>query len=165
MNFQYNDGGREYCNLPISQHDCVARALTIAAGCASYQTIYARLLEIAPQMEAEGVNIHDASFISLMHEYGFTRVDGLTAMQDIPHGRVIACTTGHYTAIINGTIQDVRNEAGKAVSHYWVFGQRFDLWRNGVKLNRSSLNPAQALRMRAIFLTNYGQGVHLKKAE
>lgn len=163
MKFQQNDGGRSRYTNVTSKHDCVVRAVAIAANI-SYFEAYAKLRAISPALESEGVNIHDRAFMAYMASLGFVRVEGVTAMQDIPEGRVIACTSGHYTAIINGTIQDVRNEAHKAVSHYWVQGNTFNLYRAGKKLNANPLNGTQALTMRRLFTLNYGTGVHLKTA-
>jgi hypothetical protein len=163
MKFQHNDGGRSQFTNVQSNHDCVVRAVAIAAGL-SYWQVYQDLKVIAPALAAEGVNIHDEQFTAYLANLGFVRVEGITTMQAIPEGCVIACTTGHYTAIINGVIQDTRNEAHKAVSHYWVRGAMFDVVRAGRKLNSNPLNAAQALNMRRLFNLNYGGGAQLKTA-
>jgi len=161
MKFQFNDGGRnQYTSVP-GKHDCVIRAIAIAANL-NYWQAYQDIQAIAPNIESEGVNIHDLNLISYLQSLGFVRVDGITAMQAIPEGRVIACTTGHYTAIVNGVIQDVRNEAHKAVSHYWVRGKTFDVYKNGKKLNGNPLNGDQAVNMHRLYALNYDPNVQLK---
>lgn len=161
MKFQFNDGGRSQLTNVPSKHDCVVRAVAIAASLPYWQ-VYQDILVFAHNLESEGVNIHDVNFTSYLQSLGFVRVDGVTAMQAIPEGRVIACTTGHYTAIVNGTIQDVRNEAHKAVSHYWIQGKIFDVYKDNKKLNTNPLNGSQAVNMRRLYILNYGPGVHLK---
>lgn len=163
MKFEYNDGGRsQYTNVK-SKHDCVVRAVAIAANI-SYFEAYAKIRRIAPAIETEGVNIHDANFTAYLLSLGFVRVDGATTMQAIPEGRVIACTSGHYTAIINGVMQDTINECHKAVSHYWVKGDQFNVWKGDRKLNAAPLLAGQALTMRRLYNLSYGGGAELKTA-
>lgn len=150
-----SDGGRSRYTAIPSRHDCVVRAVALAANL-DYQGVYTRLRSIAPALETEGINIHGAAFIHYMRHLGFIRVEGVTTMQDIPKGRVIACTGGHYTAILDGVIYDTRNESDRPVTHYWVQGRLFDLYRAGKKLNSSPLNAAAALNMRRLYTLNYG---------
>jgi len=161
MQFKYNDGGRSrYTNIP-SKHDCAVRAVAIATG-EDYQTIYAELRIMFPSLESEGVNVGSLAFTDYMKQKGFVYVSGHTDMSVIPHGNVIASTMGHLTAIIDGVINDVRDESGKIVPYYWVRGKVFDIFRAGKKVNSAPLNGSQAYTMHRLLSINHGQTVHLK---
>lgn len=163
MKIQYNDGGRSEVTAIHSKHDCVVRAVAIAASIA-YPVAYNLLYDMFPAIGKEGVNVYDPAFLDFMRGLGFIYVAGNCAMQDIPEGRVIACTTGHYTAIIDGVIQDVRDESHKAVSHYWVRGTSFRLIRGGNIVGSGPMNAEQALTMRRQLMRYNAKPVHLKSA-
>lgn len=161
MNYEYNDGGKAYYNVTHDTQDCVVRALSITLQ-GNYLSIREKLLPSFPSMDTLGINIHHDSIVSLFRLNNLICVEGRTTMDAIPHGRVIAHTDGHVTAIINGVIQDVRNESNKVVSRYWVLGTWFDVYLGTKKLNLNPMGAKDALRMRQIYLTNYGNNVHLK---
>lgn len=159
LGFQLNDGGRPQ-GTPVF-NDCVVRAVAIAARL-PYDVVY-NTLEGFGLLTGTGVNVGSRVFKDWLTHLGFVRISSITEMRFIPHGRVIAFTPGHYTAIIDGVINDVRDESNDIVMHYWVYGTRFvAVNRDGVQLSSGSLNAQQAQNMVSKYTDMYRKTAFIK---
>jgi hypothetical protein len=144
LDFNYNDGGRTEAGFKGSAGDCVCRAIAIASG-RPYAEIYSRLAEgNGTQRRSKhdsGKRIKTANdgifttrkwFKDYMVELGFVWVptmkigSGCTVhlrAGEIPAGRIICSLSRHYTAVIDGVINDTHDpsrEGTRCVYGYWV---------------------------------------------
>ena len=128
--FVYNDGGREAAGYEGKAGDCVCRAIAIAAHL-PYQQVYERLAEgNASQRKSKrsprqrtrsadnGINATRKWFKDYMVELGFTWAPtmqigaGCTThlkADELPSGHLVVCVSKHFTAVINGVIQDTHD--------------------------------------------------------
>ncbi len=141
--FFYNDGGRLNAGYKGETGDCVARAITIASG-RPYQEIYDALANgnstqrkskysRGPKRRtaAEGINTTRQWFKDFMKRLGFEWVPTMFVGQgckvhldanELPSGRLVVAVSKHYTAVIDGVINDIYNpqrETGRCVYGYW----------------------------------------------
>lgn len=144
LDFNYNDGGRAEAGFKGSAGDCVCRAIAIASG-RPYAEIYNRLAEgNGTQRRSKhdsGKRVKSANdgifttrkwFKDYMVELGFVWVptmkigSGCTVhlrAGEIPAGRIICSLSRHYTAVIDGVINDTHDpsrEGNRCVYGYWV---------------------------------------------
>ena len=127
--FKHNDGGRSKY-FKGDTGDCVARSIAIASG-RDYKEIYDRLAQgNASQRRSKrdkrkrsrsarnGITTKRKWFKDYMRELGFEWVScmgvgtGCTVhlhADELPNGRLVCSLTGHYTAVIDGVINDTFN--------------------------------------------------------
>lgn len=130
MNFLFNDGGREAAGYKGRTGDCVCRAICIATGL-PYETVYNRLAsENANERKskhsrkngvktaAHGIHTTRKWFKEYMKELGFKWVatmqigSGCTVHLkegELPNGKLVVNVSKHYTAVIDGVINDTGN--------------------------------------------------------
>ncbi len=143
MKFRYNDGGRTEAGFKGDAGDCVTRAIAIATGI-PYQDVYTRLATEAANQRAtkrtpkqaksarNGIYTKRKWFKDYMQELGFTWVPTMLVGQgckthlaegELPVGRLIAVVSKHYTAVIDGVIQDTHDpqrNGTRCVYGYWI---------------------------------------------
>ena len=147
MNYTYNNGGN-----PKGISDCVPRALAITLGLPYYDVAQA----LAPYTQEGGVNVWATGFLDYMEAQGFRCVESLVSRRVVSMpSNCIAHVDGHFTAIVNGVVQDTIDTRPELVSRYWVRGNRFNVVANGVAKNANPMNFMQALAMRRMLALNY----------
>jgi len=142
MTYQYNDGGRKAAGFKGTTGDCVARAVAIASGL-PYSEVYAILAEGTGSQRAgkagkrsasarNGINVSRKWFKDYMTSIGFVWVPTMGIgtgckvhlnADELPKGRLIVSVSKHYTALIDGVINDLYNpdRGGKrCVYGYWI---------------------------------------------
>lgn len=184
--YTYNDGGRHAALIETNDdikffgtaRDCVARSLAIVTG-RPYTEIWSRLADInkihgGRHSANHGIKTSTDTFNKYADELGLMWVqpvqDVFKKMQ-FPNGRIVVGMHGHYTALIDGVINDAHNPtpAGKA----WVFGYwiakpvpsaMFNVCNitTGLPLNRAPLNHSQAETMARLMLLNYKIQTNIK---
>jgi len=144
MEFQFNDGGRASAGYKGTTGDCVARAVAIVTG-KPYQEIYDIVAEgnatqrkskhhrkaTGVKTAARGINVRRKWFKDQMKSLGFTWTPTMLIGQgckthlkaeELPKGRLVIAVSKHYTAVIDGVINDIydpsRNEK-RCVYGYW----------------------------------------------
>jgi hypothetical protein len=141
-----NDGGRAAAGFKGKAGDCVARAVAIASG-RPYQEVYDELAQINARIPlskhrrrhraagmttaAHGIYTRSKLFKDYMLAQGFvwTSTMGIGTgckvhlrRGELPMGRLIARVTKHYTAVIDGVINDTYDcsrDGTRAVYGYW----------------------------------------------
>lgn len=128
MKYQFNDGGRSAAGFKGTAGDCVARAVAIASG-RPYAEIYMALAKGTgaqragkrgkrPASARNGINVTRQWFKDYMRELGFAWTptmkigSGCTVHLsdgELPMGRLVVSVSKHYTAVIDGVIQDTHN--------------------------------------------------------
>ena len=128
--FVYNDGGRKAAGYKGDTGDCVTRSIAIAARL-PYQQVYDRLAEgNAKQRKSkhdkgertrtarDGISTTRKWFKDYMRELGFTWTptmqigSGCTTHlkeDELPSGHLVVSVSKHFTAVINGVIQDTHD--------------------------------------------------------
>ena len=140
MKFQYNDGGREQAGYRGEAGDCAVRAASIATGL-SYKQVYDAINLLAKDERPRGNKIRSSArngvwpktLGKFLEAHGFIWVPTMgigTGCQvhlresEIPQiGKVIARVSKHYTAIIDGVINDTHNpdrNGWRCVYGYWL---------------------------------------------
>lgn len=186
--FTYNDGGRnetfgETARVEFSERgvrDCVTRSLAIITG-KPYAEVWQRCADInlrdgKKHSANHGVHTGRADFRAYCAEIGLQRVQPVQGrfkdMQFPP--RCVVAMNGHYTAIIDGVIQDTHNPTPAGMAH--VFGwwvpkpQAARLWNvmseaTGAKLNVAPLSEHAAATMQTLMYNNYKKDTILKQHE
>ena len=125
--FKYNDGGRRKY-FKGKGGDCVTRAIAIASGI-DYKEVYDILASgMASQRKTKraarvtgkrtalhGINVKRKWFRDYMNSIGFTWAPTMRVGQgckthlckeELPSGKLVVSVSGHYTAMIDGVIQD-----------------------------------------------------------
>lgn len=142
MKFVYDDGGRSKYFQATSVGDCVCRAIAIATE-SDYMEIY-KLLNEAAKHEKKSKRKRGKSsarngvHIDVIHEVladlGWTWHACMTIgsgctthlrEDELPSGRLIARTSKHLTAVIDGVIHDTYNPSRngtRCVYGYWQRG-------------------------------------------
>lgn len=130
MQFVYNDGGRKAAGFQGKAGDCVARSIAIATGL-PYTIVYDRLANgnadqrssrhsrskssHGVRTASHGIWTTRKWFLDYMHELGFVWTPTMLVGQgckvhlhdnELPMGRLIAKLSKHYTAVIDGVIND-----------------------------------------------------------
>lgn len=130
MRFNYNDGGRAAAGFKGSAGDCVARAVAIATE-QPYQQVYDALAQIEGSLRRSkhhprgrarsarnGVCTGAKAFKDYMAALGWKWTPTMeigTGCRvhltdgELPMGRLIVSVSRHYTAVIDGVIQDTYN--------------------------------------------------------
>lgn len=157
MNFIFNDGGRAAAGYKGNTGDCVCRSIAIATG-RPYQEIYDRLAKgNATQRNskysryrkahgiktaAAGINTTRKWFKDYMKELGFTWVPCMHVgkgcqvhlnANELPKGRLVVAVSKHYTAVIDGVINDTYNPSERGSTVY-PLGYPKDELPKGAKL-------------------------------
>ena len=140
--FTFNDGGRQAAGFKGTTGDCVARSIAIASGL-PYSEVYAKLAQETGSQRAgkagkrsasarNGINVGRKWFKDYMTSIGFVWVPTMGIgtgckvhlnADELPKGRLIVSVSKHYTALIDGVINDLYNpdRGGKrCVYGYWV---------------------------------------------
>lgn len=133
MKFNFNDGGRQAAGYKGHAGDCVARAIAIASG-KPYQEIYDALAAgTGNQRQSKhtkakgatanrGINVRRKWFKEYMISLGFTWTPTMLIGQgckvhlkdgELPMGRLVVAVSKHYTAVIDGEINDTHNPQRK----------------------------------------------------
>jgi hypothetical protein len=138
-----NDGGREAAGFKGYTGDCVARAVAIASG-RPYDEVYAHLAEGTGSQRAgkrgkrsasarNGIDVTRKWFKDLMIEWGFVWVPTMKIgsgckvhlrADELPAGRLVVAVSKHYTAMIDGVINDTWNPdrgGDRCVYGYWKY--------------------------------------------
>ena len=126
--FNYNDGGREGAGYKGNAGDCVCRAIAIATG-RPYQEVYDRLAvgnetqritkrsgkNHGKRTARNGISTKRKWFKDYMQELGFewfptmgvgTGCKVHLKPEELPQGRLVVAVSKHYTAVIDGVIND-----------------------------------------------------------
>lgn len=139
MEWEYNDGGRKDAGYKGHTGDCVCRAICIAANL-PYEQVYNDLSEgNAMQRKtkgtklknkrsaAEGINTTRKWFKKYMQSLGFEWVPTMLIGQgckvhltegELPMGRLVVAVSKHYTAVIDGVINDTYNPSERGCTVY-----------------------------------------------
>ena len=144
-NFTFNDGGRAKAGYKGRTGDCVTRAVAIAASL-PYQEVYDRLAEgnatqrktkrssksCGKRTARKGISTRRKWFKDYMKSLGFSWVSTmgigtgckvhLTA-EELPKGTIICRVSRHYTAVIDGVINDTYDcsrGGQRCVYGYWT---------------------------------------------
>jgi hypothetical protein len=146
MNYFYNDGGRVAAGFKGYVGDCVARSVAIAAQL-PYREVYNSLargnaserrskrghLHSGKRTAREGIRVQRKWFKDYMASLGFRwvpcmRFGGgrLKQLQagGLPPGRLVVSLYDHFTAVIDGVLNDVFDPAAigaRCVWGYWLF--------------------------------------------
>lgn len=142
MRFIHDDGGRTAAGFKGHAGDCVARSVSIASG-RPYAEVYSVLANGTGAQRAtkrtparaksarSGVNVKREWFKRYMASLGFTWTPTMQigsgckvhlADGELPMGRLVVSVSGHYTAVIDGTIRDTYNphrDGHRCVYGYW----------------------------------------------
>jgi hypothetical protein len=133
MQFIQNDGGRKAAGFSGNTGDCVARAIAIAADL-PYSIVYDRLAEgnaaqrkgkydikkkaCGVRTASHGIWVQRQWFKDYMRELGFVWTATMLVGQgckvhlaegELPMGRLVVSVSRHYTAVIDGVINDTHN--------------------------------------------------------
>lgn len=152
---KYNDGGRSAAGFEKDQvGDCVARSIAITTQ-RPYAEIYKLLAEGNAKQRVTkrqrrtkkamqkahketadfGISVKRKWFLDLMTDLGFTWVSvmgigtGVTMHMrhyELPPGRIIACLSKHYCAVINRVVNDTYDPCrggNRAVYGYWEYDE------------------------------------------
>ncbi len=141
MRFELDDGGRSAAGYKGSAGDCVCRSIAIASG-RPYGEIYRRLADGMGAQRAgrsgkrarsarNGIDVRRKWFKALMAELGFAWTSTMSIgsgckvhlrEDELPSGRLVVAVSGHYTAVVDGTIRDTHDpqrEGSRCVYGYW----------------------------------------------
>lgn len=130
--FKYNDGGRSKYFSIGGVRDCVTRAVAIASG-RDYKEVYDLIAKATKGSPRNGVRTDKAGFKRLMVELGFKWVPlmGIGTgckvhlnTKELPGGRLVCSVSRHYTAVIDGVINDTfdcSRGGQRCVYGYWKF--------------------------------------------
>lgn len=126
MKFQYNDGGRTAAGYTGNAGDCVCRSIAIASG-RPYSEVYDLLAQgMGTQRLSKHVKTRSATarngiwvkrkwFKELMVKLGFKWTPTMTIGSgckvhlhdgELPSGRLVVAVSKHYTAVIDGVVND-----------------------------------------------------------
>lgn len=128
MEFQLNDGGRQAAGYKGMTGDCVARSIAIASGL-PYADVYAALAKGTGDQPSgkrgkraasasKGINVTRKWFKDYMASIGFAWVPTMGIATgckvhlhdgELPMGRLVVSVSKHYTAVIDGVINDTWN--------------------------------------------------------
>jgi len=138
MKFTFNDGGRSAAGYKGTTGDCVCRAICIAAEL-PYQQVYDELAKgnltqraskrtpKKSKTAARGINVRRKWFQDYMKSLGFawkpTMLIGRGCKVhltdgELPMGRLVVSVSKHYTAVIDGVIQDTHNPSERGATIY-----------------------------------------------
>lgn len=131
LKYRYNDGGRSAYYKAKEVGDCATRAFAIATG-RDYKEVYNLIKQVSGKTPRNGVEKAISRKVATM--LGGKWVACMTigsgckthlAKDEIPmQGRIVAAVSGHLTAIIDGTINDIYDpsrDGKRCVYGYWIF--------------------------------------------
>ena len=130
VNFKYNDGGRSRYFMAKGVGDCVVRAAAIASGY-DYKLVYDLAREISGGTPRNGLSKKYCD--KLMKALGGTWHATMTIgsgcrvhlkASELPKGRLVCSCSGHFTAVIDGVINDTYDPSRggrRCVYGFWVF--------------------------------------------
>ena len=149
MTFMFNDGGRSETKFKGTAGDCAVRAISIAFEL-PYMTAYELMRDanqqfaeshrckVAKRIQKNGPSPRNGNFRkpfhALMNELGATWVSTMSigsgckvhlCADELPKGRLIANVSKHYTAVIDGIINDTYDcsrNGTRCVYGYWLIG-------------------------------------------
>lgn len=133
----YNDGGRSNYFKGEGVRDCVTRSIAIASRM-DYKEVYDVLSkgnasQGASKSARNGISTKRKWFKDQMREWGFrweptmgigTGCKMHLRAEELPKGRIIARCSRHYSAVIDGVINDTYDpsrDGKRAVYGYWVY--------------------------------------------
>jgi hypothetical protein len=138
--WKLNDGGRADAGFKGLTGDCGVRALAIALQL-PYKEVYDKVNEFCkeekPSKRRRGkssarTGIHTHTFHKITEHYGLKWIPKMTIgsgctthlrEDELPKGRIICRVSKHYTAVVDGVINDTYDcsrEGKRAVYGYWV---------------------------------------------
>ena len=138
MKFNYNDGGRSAAGYKGHAGDCVCRAICIVTGL-PYKEVYDALAhgnytqrksKRTPKRgktAARGINVGRKWFQEYMRGLGFEWIPTMLVGQgckvhlnekELPTGRLVVSVSKHYTAVIDGVINDTHNPSERGTTIY-----------------------------------------------
>lgn len=159
-NFQYNDGGRSKAGYKGTAGDCVCRAICIVTG-KPYQEVYDALANgNATQRQSKyhkakdgvrtasrGINVRRKWFKEYMESIGFTWTSTMLIGQgckvhlnskELPKGRLVVSVSKHYTAVIDGVINDIYNPSERSTTVYPLDYPKAELPKGAVLLENGN---------------------------
>ena len=133
----YNDGGRSNYFKGEGVRDCVTRSIAIASRM-DYKEVYDVLSkgnasQGGDKSARNGISTKRKWFKDQMREWGFrweptmgigTGCKMHLRAEELPKGRIIARCSRHYSAVIDGVINDTYDpsrDGKRAVYGYWVY--------------------------------------------
>jgi hypothetical protein len=141
MRYVMNDGGRSEAGYSGKTGDCAVRAISIASG-KSYQEVYDAINKWA-ERERTGKrkrgksNARTGVYRSTVHRYLTELGAKWTATMtigsgckvhlkegELPGGRLVACVSKHYVAVIDGVVHDTYDpsrDGTRCVYGYYSF--------------------------------------------
>lgn len=139
MEFIFNDGGRAKAGFKGSAGDCVCRAIAIATG-RPYKEIYNLINEYAKKernskrfkKSSARDGVRRATAKKILESMGWTWVPTMRVGQgckvhlkanELPEGRLIVNLSKHFTAVIDGVINDTYDcsrEETRCVYGYYI---------------------------------------------
>lgn len=158
MEYNYNDGGRSRYFKAKVVRDCVTRSIAIASR-RDYKEVYDLIRKRTGDNPREGVHTNRKAFKELMAELGFTWVATMgigTGCQvhlregELPGGRLVCSCSGHYTAIIDGVVNDTFNptrDGDRCVYGYWIYNEPQAPEETTASVEFSALNEEHAKRL------------------
>ena len=135
MKFQFNDGGRAAAGFKGRTGDCVCRAIAIAAE-RPYKEVYDLINEYAKHERVSKYRkskarngVRRTTAKKILEGYGFRWVPTMHIGQgckvhlredELPKGRIVCSLSKHFTAVIDGVINDTYdpNDRGVTVDGY-----------------------------------------------
>jgi len=131
----FNDGGRAAAGYHGSTRDCVTRAVAIASGL-PYKEVYKALAEVNKAAKGKksarnGIHTTSRLFKDYMSSIGFKWVSTMgigtgckvhLKADELPSGKIIVKVTRHFTAVIDGIINDTYDcsrNGTRCVYGYW----------------------------------------------
>ena len=126
MEYIYNDGGRTNAGYKGETGDCVTRSISIVTS-KPYQEVYDEINEIG-KYERTGkrkrgksnarLGVYKATIRKYMESLGYTWTPTMfigsgckvhLRENELPKGKLLVAVSKHYTAVIDGVIQDTHN--------------------------------------------------------
>lgn len=142
MKFNFNDGGRAAAGYKGKTGDCVCRAICIATQ-KPYEEIYNTLAkgnasqrsskhsrrnkDYKRETASSGIFVTRKWFKDYMAELGFEWIPTMKIGQgckvhladdELPNGRLVVSVSKHYTAVIDGVINDTYNPSERGATIY-----------------------------------------------
>lgn len=136
MKYQYNDGGREVAGYKGTAGDCCTRSIAIATG-KPYQEVYDAINKTAKSETKKKSSAREGVYTKTAKKYlaSLGLIRWVPCMQigsgckvhlresELPQGRLIVRVSKHYTAVINGVINDTHDcsrGGTRCVYGYWI---------------------------------------------
>lgn len=140
MTYVYDDGGRAAAGFKGRTRDCVCRAIAIAAEL-PYKEVYDLINEYGKQeritkrkktRSSARTGVYTGTIRKIMAHLGWEWVptmqigSGCTVhlrASELPSGRLVVGTAGHYVAVIDGVLHDTFNsqqDGNRCVYGYYI---------------------------------------------